>query len=118
MTAGQKLEAFILKHIQYSFEFFADQPRLSELVEFIAQERKEIITRHKECIRSLLAEILAEGNRSKEFNIPDILETAQMIQFATMGFHAPPMVMLGFHSLEEIERQAKGVIRLLVKGLS
>ena len=118
MTAAQKLEALVLRNIQYSFEFFADQPRLSELVEFIMQERKDIVTRHKESLRSLLAEILAEGNRNGEFNVPDILETAQIIQFATMGFNAPPMVMLGFYSLEEIERQAKGVIKLLVQGLS
>lgn len=118
LSASRKLEDFVFKKIQYTFDFFSNQPRLSELVEFIAQERSEIIDRHKETVRSLLAEILAEGNRSGEFNVPDILETAQTILFATMSCNSIPMIVLGVCSLEETKQQAKAVVKLLIKGIS
>ncbi len=118
MTAGERLEAFILENLRFNYELFSDQPRLMELVEFISQERWDLIERKLEGFRSLLAEILAEGNRTGEFDVPDILATAGVIREATAKFCNPYSFFMGRFSLAELEEGAKGVVRLIVRGMA
>ncbi|MFQ5717467.1 MAG: TetR/AcrR family transcriptional regulator, partial [Nitrospinales bacterium] len=89
LTAGQRLEAFALETLRYMFDQFARQPRLFELVTFISQERMELVERHLGVQRSLIAEILAEGNKTGEFDVRDILTVAETVQAATLKFNAP-----------------------------
>ncbi|MCI0526674.1 MAG: TetR/AcrR family transcriptional regulator, partial [Nitrospira sp.] len=88
LTASQRLETFILELLHATYDLFANQPCLSELVLFISQKHWELVKRHKlEVQKSLLAEVLAEGNWTEEFDVPDILATAELIQSATVKFH-------------------------------
>ncbi|MFV1951744.1 MAG: hypothetical protein ACC630_07320, partial [Nitrospinota bacterium] len=75
----------------------------------------DLVTRHKNVKQSLIAEILAEGKRNGEFDVQDIVTTAEIILKATVFSEAP--LFLSKYPLEELERTARGIVRLLVCGL-
>ncbi|MFQ5443130.1 MAG: TetR/AcrR family transcriptional regulator [Nitrospinales bacterium] len=116
LSAPKRLEAFVLETLRYMFDQFSQHPLLFELVRFISEERMDLVEGHlkKQC--SLLAEILAEGNKAEEFDVPDVLYTAQMIQAATLKFNAPHF--MNMFSLQQMEKEAQGVVQLIVSGLA
>jgi len=116
LSPGKCLEQFVLQALRCKYEQFSDQPQIFELLAFISEKRWDLVSRSLEVQRSLIAEILAEGNRTGEFNIPDILTAAHMIQVATLKFNAPHF--MNVFSLQELEREARGVVRLLIRGLA
>lgn len=116
LSASQRLEVFIIENMRCVYDEFCNQPRVSELVEFIAAEHWDLVQRHLDTNRALLAEVLAEGNRTGEFDVPDVVASAEAIQMATAKF-CTPLMMLGKHSLDELERLARGVVGLLIRGL-
>ena len=116
LTAGQRLEVFVLETLHYLHGQFSEQPRLFELVIFISTERKDLVGKHLKELQSLLTEILSEGNKTGEFDVPDVLTTSEMILAATMKFTAPHFMSL--FPLEQLEHEAKGVVQLLTRGLT
>jgi len=115
LTASKRVEAFVLQLLNGTHDLHANSPKIYELVEFITRERFDLVARHIEVKQSLLAEILAEGNRNGEFDVQDIVSTAEMALKATIMFHFP--VFAGVFPMEEMERFAKGVVGLLLRGL-
>ena len=116
LTAGQRLDAFVLETLHYLSGQFSEQPRLFELVMFISMERRDLVAQHLKELQSLLTEILSEGNKTGEFDVPDVLTSAEMILAATMKFTAPHFMTL--FPLEQLEQEAKGVVQLLIRGLA
>ncbi len=115
LTAGERLETFILEMLHSTHDLYANQPKINESVEFITNERFDLINRHKEVKQSLIAEILAEGNRNGEFAMQDIVTTAEMVLKATVFFYWP--AFMNMCPLEKMEQIAGGVASLLVRGL-
>jgi AcrR family transcriptional regulator len=111
----QKLHAFTLEVLEYMHSQFSDQPALMELVDFISRERWDIVMQYMEQEKSLISEILSEGNRSGEFSIPDVLESSKCIQAALIKFIAPRY--MDAFTLEELKKEAVGVTAILTKGL-
>ncbi|HIE64416.1 MAG: TetR/AcrR family transcriptional regulator [Nitrospira sp.] len=118
LTASARLEVFFLEILHYTHDLCATNSHLFELVAFISQEHPDVVLRHQESLRSSVAEILAEGNRTGEFDVPDIIATAKIILFATVHFYYPPLVAMKNPSLEELKRAGKGVIALIIRGLA
>ncbi len=115
LTPEKKLQTFALEVLDYMHHQFSDQPALMELVDFISRERWDIVLQYMEQERSLLSEILSEGNRSGDFNIPDVLETAKIIQAALIKFIAPRY--MDAFPLEELRKEVLAVTALLINGL-
>ena len=111
----KKLQAFALEVLEYMHQQFSDQAALMELVDFISRERWDIVAQYMEQERALLSEILSEGNRSGDFNIPDVLETAKWVQAALIKFIAPRY--MDAFTLEELKKEAVGVTVMLAEGL-
>lgn len=86
-----------------------------ELIDFISGERWDIVLQYMEKEKSLLSEILSEGNRSGDFDIPDVLETAKWVQAALIKFIAPRY--MDAFSLEELKKEAVGVVGILTTAL-
>lgn len=117
LGAKERLRAYILEELRYTY---AQMERYPTLVEQVTQElgaRKPMLANEYLSVsRALLTEILASGNASGEFTVEDVVETAEMIQSATMKFRYPQM-----HSelsLDQLEREAHGVAELLVNGIA
>ncbi len=116
LSPSQRLETFIVEMLQHLHAQFSQKPRLFELVMHVSQERMDLVEQHHKVLQSYLAEILAEGNKSGEFDVPDVLTSAEMILAATSRFNAPHF--MSSFSLEQLEREAKGVVQLLISGLA
>ena len=114
-SCAERLEAFILNKLRYMHQRFGEHPSLLELVLHIFENRYDLVQDHWEKLRSMVAEILAVGNRSGEFQVENILSTAEAILLATYKFISPRN-MVGF-SLEALEREAQVVVKLLVRAL-
>lgn len=115
LSPDKKLQRFSLDVLDYMHQQFSDQPALMELVDYISRERWNIVQQYMDQEKSLLSEILSEGNRTEIFNVPDVLETARWIQAALIKFIAPRY--MDAYTLEELRREATGVIALLTRGL-
>ena len=115
MPPTERLEAFVLVMVRQAHDLCCCNEKINEAVGFIQRKRAEMVDRHWERIRSLLAEILAEGNRTGEFDAPDVVDSADAVLKATSFFQAPQcFVQL---SLADLEESAGRVVRLIVHGL-
>jgi len=115
LKASDRLEAFISELLQKSYDLCHKHTKINELVEFIHNERHDLIGRHREVKRSFIAEILAEGNRNGEFDEENIVETAELILKATLFFCYPGAD--GEFPIQELKRDAKAISSLLIRGL-
>jgi hypothetical protein len=77
-----------------------------------------LVASHLKVQQSLIAEILAEGNRTGDFSVPDVLGTARAFLAATTKFITPTSHILGAFELKELENEAREVVQLLVQGLA
>ena len=102
LTASARLESFILEILRYTYDLISNQPHISELVDYISQERVDLVKRHKDTIRSIIAEILAEGNRTGEFDVLDIVATADQVLIAVIYYYYPPMILMERLPLEDL----------------
>lgn len=115
MSAADRLKTLTLEKLRIKFDLLANNPKINEMVQYISSERFDIISRHKDAIKSAIAEAVAEGNRNGEFDVDDIVKTADMISKATIMFDHPSFMC--DCSLAELEDSAKDVIDTLVRGL-
>lgn len=115
-SSGERLELFVLTKINYLHEQFSEQPQHRELVEFISRDRHDLVLRHLEAQKSMVAEIIAEGNCKGEFDVADVRESAETFLAATMKFIAPHF--MDMFSAETLRKEATLVVRLLVHGLA
>lgn len=117
LTATERLETYILLEMAKTYEKFELYPTLVEhTTREIMTQRPLLMNEFLAASRALYVEILSMGNASGEFAIEDVVTTAEMIQSATMKFRYPQL-----HSsldLENLEREARGVVRLLITGLT
>lgn len=116
LGAAERLEAFILTLVRYMHGQCSDQPRINELVEDVAGNRPDIVERKHQGERALIAEILAEGNRSGEFEVTDVVAMAETV-LSTLALFSVPIFMQAY-PLEVFERKAVNVASLLVRGLA
>lgn len=117
LTASQRLEKYIVEEMDKTYHKFEEFPTLVEqTTRQIMTQRPLLMNDFLAASRALVAEILSMGNASGEFAIEDVVTTAEMIQSATIKFRYPQL-----HSslgLDDLEREARGVIRLLIGGLT
>ena len=116
LGSEDRLELFVVVKINYLHEQFSEQPLHHELVQFVSRDRQDLVFRHLQVQKSLVAEILTEGNCSGEFDVADVLDTAEIFLAATMKFIAPHFV--GMFPLEVLQKESRKVVKLLIKGLS
>lgn len=116
VSASERLEAIILENLRYLDIICPCHGKMDEAVEYIKRKKPDLFNQHLEAKRSMIAEILAEGNLRREFDLEDIVGTAELILNATFlckcqwADRSPENV--------EIEKAAVGIVRLLVKGLT
>ncbi|MEC4678901.1 MAG: TetR/AcrR family transcriptional regulator [Nitrospirota bacterium] len=118
LNAAGRLETFFFEILQATHNLCANDHHLFELVAFISKEHVGLVKRHQETLRAFLAEILAEGNRSGEFEVADIVSTADTILLAMVHFCYPPLVMMETYSFKQLVQAEKAVVTLLVQGLA
>ncbi len=115
LSAAQQLHTFVLESYNYNLEQNKNQPKVNELVEYVCQERKTMVYEKIEAQVSLLAEILAHGNQTGEFNVADVISQARYVYASMILFDVP--VFIHLFNREEFENLINGVVELLLAGL-
>jgi len=115
IPAVERLRSFLLEQMQITFQELEKDQHWIEMAEIVARERPHVANEGLARVRSLIAEILAMGNATGEFDIEDVNFTAEMIQSATFKFRYPQL--FSGLTLDKLEREASGVIDLLIDGL-
>lgn len=113
--ASIRLKDFALALLEHTYSRPEERGKISELVQMICSERFDVVEPHIRTKRSLLAELLATGNASGEFDVADCDETAAAVLTALALFDVPVVVRRG--SLEELKQRAEKVVELLLRGL-
>ena len=113
--ASVRLKDFAFALLEHNYSRTADQPKISELVQMICTERFDVLDLHVRTKRSLLAELLATGNASGEFDVADCDESAATVSAALIMFDFPPLMKR--NSLGELRDRAEKVVELLLQGL-
>ena len=114
-TAPERLEEFVVEMLSHSHNLCSCEEKMNESVGYIIGRRGDLIDKHQEAMRSLLAEVLAEGNRSGEFDVADVVQTAGVILDATFMYQTQGCV--GNFSLDDLRQSAVRMVRMIVAGL-
>ncbi len=115
LTAAEKLERCTLEMLRFTWETAHDQPRINELVNHVILEHSNIVHEKTRESCSLLAEVLAQGNESGEFEVADVMKTAETVYAALKMFHVP--IFMSLYEFDELMLRARDVVSLLISGL-
>ncbi len=115
LSPTQRLEAFVLEKLRYMHHHIIEQPNVQDLVDYILEDRWDLVERHRDVQNSLMSEILSDGNRTGEFNVSDVVHTANAIYAMTTKFRLPHFIKNV--TLEGLEQEAKAVVDLMLHGL-
>ena len=116
MTSAAKLHAFIQYVLHYTYNYFDESPRISELIEAMTIQRPEVIKAHRHSSLALLRQLLEQGRQNKEFSFENIDETSEAVNTAITAFYLPTVMPM--FSLKEFEHKAKIVFELLLNSLT
>ncbi len=114
-TAAARLELFVITMLHCTHDLYANKPKINESCDVICQENFDLVFRHKEKKTAYIAEILAEGNRTNEFEVEDVLSTANTIIKGTALVQVPLFMTL--YTYEQLEHDAKAIINLFICGI-
>lgn len=115
-TATAQLHAVLTAELRLTHELIRATPTVAEIVTNIWQQRPAVANRNLAAVRSVLAEVLAIGNRSGEFAVDDVMHAAEMIQCATLKYRYPQM--WSRLSLDDLQSELDGVLDLLLWGIA
>ena len=115
LTASERLEKLVLQNLRNMDMICSCHAKLDEAVQYLKAKRPDLVEKDNEIKRTMVMEVLKEGNLRGEFSIMDTAETAGYIMNATFlcqcqwGHEPPP--------LEQLENTATGIVTLIVNGL-
>lgn len=115
LSPTQRLEAFVLEKLRYMHHHIIEQPNVQDLVDYILEDRWDLVERHRDVQNSLMSEILSDGNRTGEFNVSDVVHTANAIYALTTKFRLPHFIKNV--TLEGLEQEAKAGVDLMIRGI-
>jgi len=107
MTAAERLDAYCLAALRSTYDQLAQDPHM---VKRPAQAQEA-----RAAMRGVLADILDQGVANGEFHITDVPAAALAVQAATFKFWYPQTH--GPLAYKFLERELRGVLALLLKGL-
>ena len=113
--ASSRLEEFFLVSLRFTYQRWAEQPRITELVEAIARERTDVVQDHLRARKELVTKLVQDGNSNGEFSVDDPQRCAEAILVAGTLFDVP--LFMHLHTREKFESMAKNVADLILRGL-
>lgn len=115
LSATKQLENYVKTMLEDCHDTFSNETKINEVVTFITNERTDLVYQKIEAQQALIAEILAHGNQTAEFDVQDIIVTARAVHSALVVFGVP--LFMSLYSLEEFRNKAEDVVALLMDGL-
>ncbi|KAF0193121.1 MAG: TetR family transcriptional regulator [Gammaproteobacteria bacterium] len=115
-TARARLESFALAAFRHTRKHATEQPRINDLFESVTRARHDLLDTQYESEQGMIADVLAQGNESKEFDVKDILGAARAIHTALLFFSLPRFATP--YPAAELEQVASAIVGLMVLGLA
>ena len=114
-SSRERLRDYFFEELRHTYQMLEKNPRIYEMATVIAHERPQYSNWMLAIERTLLVELIEDGERTGDFRIGDKEFTAEMIQSATMKFRFPQL--WSKLTLPKLERELDGVLKLLIDGL-
>lgn len=111
--AAERLEGMVLALQARKRERFAGDPEVYQLYRRVVAERPEIIAAYASAMTALLAEIIADGVRRREFKVDDVAAAAGVVRDAVTVFLHPAHVEAAAKASLPTEAMARNVVRSL-----
>ena len=116
ISESERLKVFVLAMLEYEYGQFNNEPKLLELVDVIVQKRPDLVSCEVERNNKFIATILKQGCEKAEFEIDNIDEMASYVLAAVVKFSTPFFITM--YPIEELQRLAKGVVQLILNGIT
>jgi len=114
-AASERLRELVFATLRHTHDQWLETPLVNELVTALCGDRMDIVEAHKQAERSVIIELLEDGNASGEFRITDPQDTAAALQAAMTLFSMP--LLMPAYPREVFEEKAEALVRLLLNGL-
>lgn len=116
-SATERFREFFSFALKVTFDAIEKEAKILEIAEILRLERPSFFNEHLAKERVFLVKMLEDGVASGEFRpLDDPNKTAEMMQSALMKFRFPQAYSK--LTLDKLEYELDGVIRLLLAGLS
>ncbi len=116
LSARQKLEAYVLAINRFTVESLRNTPHIQEMVDFLCEERRDLVEQHLGSCHEIVTAILEEGVKRGAFEIVDIAASARAVLNAIVRFEYPPLLALSGET--NFDEEVRAVVSLIVDGLS
>ena len=114
-SATQKLKEFFRESLRYTYNQAANNPNITELVKVITSKHHHIVHEKNQAEKTMIEQILKQGQTQQVFNINDIEQTTLGIHSALHLFQFP--VAMDVYPLPDLEKKADAVTALIIKAL-
>ena len=114
-AASERLRELVFATLRYTHDQWLETPLVNELVTALCGDRMDIVDTYKQAERSVIIELLEDGNTSGEFRVTDPQDTAAALQTAMTLFSMP--LLMPAYPREVFEEKAEALVRLLLTGL-
>ncbi len=114
LSASERLETFIVEEMRLVDMICSCNEKIDEAIKYLQKKKPDLFNQQTDVKRSMIAEILAEGNRRSEFEIDDIIGTSDLIMKST--FLCKCQWIDRWPSIDEIEQATRKIVKLIVRG--
>ncbi len=115
-SCSEKMQAFFQEALILTYQYNKEQPRMKEMVDFICQERFDLVRSHKENKRKFIETILRQGCQAGEFSLDNPEEMSIFFKQATIMFHSP--LFMNMRELEELQYSCRNIVQLLLSAIT
>lgn len=115
LSASERLETFIIEEMRLVDMICSCNEKIDEAIKYLQKKKPDLFNRQTDAKRSMIAEILAEGNRNGEFEIDDIIGTSDLIMQST--FLCKCQWIDRYPPIDEIEQATRKIVKLIARGL-
>jgi AcrR family transcriptional regulator len=115
ISARARLIEFMVELYRWKRQEHLRNPRMHELLAVATDEGRAFVTTHLNVLGDLLAEIILDGKRRREFVVDDAPQLARIIQDATVKFVDPRLIAR--YSSEDLEERLRNVMLTIVGSL-
>lgn len=112
-SAFERLEGLVLALHKRKLERFGNDPEMYQLYRRVVNERPDLIHDYAARMTGLIAKILADGVRKKEYKIDDIGAAAEVVRDAVTVYVHPAHVEAAAKSGRRLEPAIKRMISTL-----
>jgi AcrR family transcriptional regulator len=117
LSARERLRRYVHVTTRAIIQRCISDNRLHAMVHVAIEQNWGVIQAHKENLRRMIAEVIADGVRAGEFDVKDIEIAAQCFQAATVSCCHPVLVEHRLRTEEDIEASIEPLLEFAFRGL-